>query len=283
MLTQSDMMEYQPVSDSANLPVTEALAQENHYITYPCLRGKSVFITGGASGIGAELVRAFTMQHAKVGFIDIDENAADQLIGDLTAQQSATPWFRANNVANVDDMRSSIHAFAALNDGVDILINNVANDHRFTTSEMSENDWTQCMQVNLNSAFFAAQTVQPYMQSKQAGAIINFSSINAFIAPPNMVGYNTAKAGLLGMTKSLANELGADNIRVNALLPGWVATDKQLNSWLTEEEEAQWLAQMALKKRLYPHHVAKLALFLASDESDMITGQGIAVDGGRHA
>jgi len=260
---------------------TSSAQSKDDYTSYASLTGKCVFITGGATGIGAEMVRAFTQQQARVGFIDIDEHSAHQLLEELSSAGLPTPWFRANNVSNVEQLQQIIQSFAANHDGIDILINNVANDNRFSTKEMSATDWTQCMQVNLNSAFFAAQSVLPYMQSKQAGSIINFSSINAFIAPKDMVGYNTAKAGLLGMTKSLANEFGSDNIRVNALLPGWVATDKQLNSWFTEEEEHKWTSKMALKKRLYPAHIAKLALFLASDDSEMITGQGITIDGGR--
>lgn len=260
---------------------TSSAQSKDDYTSYASLTGKCVFITGGATGIGAEIVRAFTQQQARVGFIDIDEHSAHQLLEELSSTGLPTPWFRANNVSNVEQLQQIIQSFAANHDGIDILINNVANDNRFSTKEMSATDWTQCMQVNLNSAFFAAQSVLPYMQSKQAGSIINFSSINAFIAPKDMVGYNTAKAGLLGMTKSLANEFGSDNIRVNALLPGWVATDKQLNSWFTEEEEHKWTSKMALKKRLYPAHIAKLALFLASDDSEMITGQGITIDGGR--
>ena len=184
-------------------------------------------------------------------------------------------------IVNTDELKTIIQSFATHHDSIDVLINNVANDNRFATKEMTQTDWLHCLQVNLNSAFFASQTVLPYMQSQQAGSIINFSSINAFIAPRDMVGYNTAKAGLLGMTRSLANEFGIDNIRVNALLPGWVATDKQLNSWFTKEEENQWTSKMALKKRLYPKHIAKLALFIASDDSEMITGQGLTIDAGR--
>ena len=260
---------------------TSSAQYNDDYTSYTSLTGKCVFITGGATGIGAEMVRAFTQQKAIVGFIDIDETAAHQLIEELSAQGASTPWFRPNNVVNIDELKTIIQSFAAQYDSIDVLINNVANDNRFTTQEMTQTDWLHCLQVNLNSAFFASQTVLPYMQSQQAGSIINFSSINAFIAPKDMVGYNTAKAGLLGMTKSLANEFGTDNIRVNALLPGWVATDKQLNSWFTKEEENQWTSKMALKKRLYPKHIAKLALFLASDDSEMITGQGLTIDGGR--
>lgn len=268
------------ISAENSVPTSSAQSKDD-YTSYTSLTGKCVFITGGATGIGAEMVRAFTQQGARVGFIDIDESAAHQLIATLSAQDLPAPWFRPNNVVNVEQLKTIIQSFAAHHDGIDVLINNVANDNRFSTKEMSQSEWVQCMQVNLNSAFFASQAVLPYMQSKQAGSIINFSSINAFIAPQDMVGYNTAKAGLLGMTKSLANEFGTDNIRVNALLPGWVATDKQLNSWLTEEEENKWTSKMALKKRLYPQHIAKLALFLASDDSEMITGQGVTIDGGR--
>lgn len=137
------------------------------------------------------------------------------------------------------------------------------------------------MQVNLDPAFFASQAAYNIMKKSNSGSIINFSSINALLAPENMTGYVTAKAGLIGMTKALAHDFGGFNIRVNAILPGWVATERQLAKWLTKAEENKWMETMALKKRIEPNDVANLALFLASDDSAMISGQSIAVDGGK--
>lgn len=261
------------------------------YTHYASLENKCVFITGGATGIGAEMVRAYMQQGAKVGFVDIDQVAANKLLSELQSEHEQLlktkahtcylPWFQSCDVAEVGSLNQAIQYFVEQYHTIHVLINNVANDQRMCTQDISETQWQQCLQVNLNSAFFAAQAVLPLMREKNSGVIINFSSINTFIAPEKMVGYNTAKAGIIGLTKSLANEYGQYNIRVNALTPGWVATEKQLQSWLTEEEEHKWTSQMAIKQRIYPEHVAKLALFLGADDSAMITGQSIAIDGGR--
>jgi NAD(P)-dependent dehydrogenase (short-subunit alcohol dehydrogenase family) len=248
---------------------------------YHSLRKKVVFITGGASGIGAAMVKAFTAQGANVAFIDIDEKVAEQLISSMPELYQAQLWFKAVDVTDSAALQLSIEQAIAHFGGIDVLINNVANDMRHRPEDISIKDWHRCMQVNLDPAFFAAQTAYKYMKPQQSGSIINFSSINALLGPENMTGYVTAKAGLIGMTKVLANEFGADNIRVNAILPGWVATDKQLASWLTAEEEEKWMQSMSLKKRILPSDVANLALFLASDNSALITGQSIKIDGGR--
>ena len=161
------------------------------------------------------------------------------------------------------------------------LINNAANDNRHSPSEVTAQSWRDCMAINLDAAFFAAQAAAEIMQKQGSGSIINFSSINALLGPANMSGYVTAKAGLVGMTKALARDYGDSEIRVNAILPGWVVTDRQLQTWLTPEAEADWMKQVALKKRLQPVDVANLALFLAADDSRMITGQSFTIDGGR--
>lgn len=230
-----------------------------------------MFITGGATGIGAELVRAFAAQCAQVHFIDIDDAAGRQLAAETGAQ------FECVDVTDIAGLKSAI-----LRSGpVHVLINNVANDARHDPLTMTEASWRQCLAVNLDPAFFAAQTVIPMMQAAAGGAIINVSSINALLGPEEMPGYVTAKAGLLGMTKSLARQYGVDRIRVNALLPGWVVTDRQLEKWLTPETELAWTGLVAIKDRILPSHVASLALFLAADDSAMITGQQFIIDAGR--
>lgn len=249
---------------------------------YLSLVGKVVFITGGATGIGAAMVRAFVGQQAKVAFIDIDEQASAALIAAIKADTSgAELWYRKVDVTDPDMLQLAIIEAAATLRGLDVLVNNVGNDARQDVENISAYDWHKCMQVNLDPAFFASQAALKIMREHASGSIINFSSINALIGPQQMTGYVTAKAGLMGMTKSLSRDFGVDNIRVNAILPGWVATDRQLASWLTEEEEQKWTEAMALKKRIEPKDVANLALFLASDNSAMITGQGINIDGGR--
>jgi len=250
------------------------MANANLYLS---LKGKVVFITGGATGIGAAMVKAFVAQQAKVAFVDIDQAAAEKLTADLKGQCC----FRIIDVTDPDNLQAAISDVASELGGLDVLINNVANDMRHNPEDITVRDWHQCMKVNLDPAFFASQAVFNIMKRQESGSIINFSSINALTGPENMSGYVTAKAGLIGMTKALAHDFGGHNIRVNAILPGWVATDKQLAKWLTKAEEDKWMESMALKKRIKPQDVANLALFLASDDSAMITGQGIAIDGGK--
>lgn len=239
--------------------------------TYPSLRDRTVFITGGATGIGAELVRAFAEQHARVHFIDIDHAAGKHLAATVGAQ------FECVDVTDVSRLQAAILGAGPIN----VLLNNVANDTRHDPLAVTEQSWRQCLAVNLDPAFFAAQTVIPMMQAAGGGAIINFSSINALLGPEQMPGYVTAKAGLLGMTKALARQYGVDRIRVNAVLPGWVVTDRQLDRWLTPAAEAAWSDLVAIKERILPSHVTSLALFLAADDSAMITGQQFIIDAGR--
>jgi NAD(P)-dependent dehydrogenase (short-subunit alcohol dehydrogenase family) len=162
-----------------------------------------------------------------------------------------------------------------------VLINNAANDMRHAPSDMTPSQWRDCLAINLDAAFFAAQSAAPILAGNGGGSIINFSSINAVLGPSNMPGYVSAKAGLIGMTKALAKDYGAVMVRVNAISPGWVVTQQQLATWLTQQEEADWMKQVALPKRLMPEDVASLALFLAADDSSMITGQNFTIDGGR--
>jgi NAD(P)-dependent dehydrogenase (short-subunit alcohol dehydrogenase family) len=223
------------------------------------------------------MVKAFVHQQANVAFIDIDEGAAAKLSDDLGGRC----WYRTIDVTNPEDLQQVINEVAVTFGSVDVLINNVANDIRHKPEEITVRDWQKCMQVNLDPAFFASQAAYNIMKKSNSGSIINFSSINALLAPENMTGYVTAKAGLIGMTKALAHDFGGFNIRVNAILPGWVATERQLAKWLTKAEENKWMETMALKKRIEPNDVANLALFLASDDSAMISGQSIAVDGGK--
>lgn len=255
----------------------------NHqgYARYPSLDGRAVFITGGSTGIGAALVEAFVAQGAKVAFIDIDAAGAHELCDGLVQKGFAKPWFEVCDVSDINALKRSIlSAKQALGD-ISVLVNNAANDQRYDTRTMTEESWYRGLAINLHPAFFAAQTVQPMMTALGGGSIINISSINVQFGPPNLASYITAKAGILGISKALATDYGMDNIRVNSILPGWVATPKQLEKWLTPEEEAELMKRVCLKKRLGAHDVANLALFLAADDSAMITSQEFIVDGGR--
>jgi NAD(P)-dependent dehydrogenase (short-subunit alcohol dehydrogenase family) len=249
----------------------------NFSTQYQNLKNKVVFITGGASGIGAAMVRAFSYQQAKIAFIDIDKEASEALVAAL----GDNCWYRTVDVTDIDALQLAIVDAAEALGGLDVLINNVANDQRHHPEDISIDDWHQCMKVNIDPAFFASKAAFKIMKPQQSGSIINFSSINALIGVGQMSGYITAKAGLIGMTKALAHDFGPANVRVNAILPGWVATQRQLTSWLTKEEEDKWMATMALKKRIEPEDVANLSLFLASEDSALITGQSLAIDGGK--
>ncbi|MDC3261785.1 SDR family oxidoreductase [bacterium] len=249
---------------------------------YPSLEGRSVFITGGATGIGAAMVEAFAQQCANVAFVDLDADSAASLCARLEGQTGIRPWFRQIDVTDTEALQDAIAAAVQEQGPLQALINNAANDNRHSPAELRTQSWRDCMAINLDAAFFATQAAAQHMAAQgHGGSVINFSSINALLGPANMPGYVTAKAGVLGMTKALARDYGESQIRVNAILPGWVVTERQLNTWLTPEAEADWMKQVALKERLQPSEVANLALFLAADDSRMITGQSFTIDGGR--
>jgi D-xylose 1-dehydrogenase len=242
---------------------------------YPALKGRAVFITGGATGIGAELVRAFVEQGALVSFCDIADETGAVLASELGAHYAYV------DVTEVSALQAAVRAAYELHGRLDILINNVANDTRHAPLTVTPEFWRQCMAVNLDATFFASQAAIPIMQAAGGGSIINFSSINALLGPEEMPGYVSAKAGLLGLTKALARQYGVDHIRVNAILPGWVVTERQLDKWLTPEAEAEWSKLVAIKDRILPRDVANLALFLADEGSARITGQQFIIDAGR--
>ena len=251
------------------------------YTRYASLEQASVFITGGATGIGAALVEAFAAQGARVAFVDLDDVDGLALCDRLAREGHPRPWYKHCDVSDIAALKQTIAEAAQAQGAIRVLINNAANDQRYDTRTLSEELWHKGLAVNLHPAFFAAQAVQPMMAAQGGGAIINISSINTEWAPPKLASYITAKAGILGITKALATDFGEDNIRVNAILPGWVATPKQLEKWLTEDEEAELMKRVCLKQRLGAHDVAKLALFLAADDAAMITAQEFVIDGGR--
>lgn len=259
----------------------QSYSSHQGYTRYPSLEGRAVFITGGSTGIGAALVEAFASQGAKVAFVDIDVPGGEALCDEITRKGWARPWFAACDVSDIRALKQSILKAAENLGEISVLVNNAANDQRYDTRSITEENWYRGLAINLHPAFFAAQTVQPMMAALGGGSIINISSINVQFGPPNLASYITAKAGILGISKALATDYGVDNIRVNSILPGWVATPKQLEKWLSPEEEAELMKRVCLKKRLGAHDVAKLALFLASDDAAMITSQEFIVDGGR--
>lgn len=245
--------------------------------TYPGLKDRVVFVTGGASGIGAAFVEQFHAQGSKVAFVDLQADAGEALAGRLG--QGA--WFRRCDVTDVPALQAAIRDAAQALGPVTVLINNVANDTRHEAAETSMDAWRKGLAVNLDPAFAASVAVYPMMQAAGGGSIVNVSSINALWGPAHMATYVAAKGAINSLSKGLAREWGLDRIRVNALSPGWVVTERQLELWLTPQAEAAWREQVALKDRILPEDIARAALFLASDESRMMTGQNLIVDAGR--
>lgn len=251
------------------------------YAHYPSLEGKVVCITGGATGIGQVMVEQFTRQNARVVFIDIAEKEGLALCDRLERETGKKPVYKNLDVTDIDALQNYITSLEDLMGGIDVLINNVANDQRHSPLEIDQKTWRDCMAVNLDASFFACQAAIHQMKKARKGNIINLSSINVLIGPKQMPGYVAAKSALNGLGKSLANQYGEYGIRVNTILPGWVVTDRQVELWLTPEAEKEWQKSVALRGHLKPIQVANMALFLAADDSDMITGQQFVIDAGR--
>jgi NAD(P)-dependent dehydrogenase (short-subunit alcohol dehydrogenase family) len=247
---------------------------------YPSLQGKSVFITGGATGIGASLVRAFAEQGCHLAFVDIATEAGERLVAEMRASYSQPIVFLPCDVTDIRTLRNAITNAAAECGEFSVLINNVANDQRFDAGEMSTDDWRTSMAVNLDPAFFAAQAVYPMMCNQGGGSIINFSSINAIFGPERMPSYNTAKAGLLGLTKSLARDWGPDRIRVNAILPGWIETDMTADAIGNEKFANNVLPRIPMRRWGEGSDFGGIAVYLASDASSCATGTNPLIDGG---
>ncbi len=241
---------------------------------YPSLAGKRVVITGGATGIGAGLVEAFAAQNAHVTFLDIDTAS-----GEALAQRLETPKFLSCDLTDLDALKAAMTAAMDEMGGLDILLNNAANDDRHRLEDVTPAYWDERMAVNLRHQFFAAQAAIPAMRAAGGGAIVNFGSISWHLGLHDLVLYQTAKAAIEGLTRSLARELGRDNIRVNAIIPGNVQTPRQ-QRWYTPEGEAEIIASQCLDGRIQPSDVAALALFLASDDARMMTGHGHFIDAG---
>lgn len=252
----------------------------NDAARYPSLEQQVIFITGGGSGIGAALTRAFHRQGAKVAFVDIDDAASNALVETLKEETGRVPHYRHCDIRDIEDLQAAIAEVGRDLGAIHTLINNAANDDRHTWEEVDVPYWDERMAINLRPMFFAAQAAAHQMIKAGGGSIINFGSISVKMAIGDLSAYMTAKAAAHGLTRSLARDLGEHRIRVNTLVPGSIMTERQLEKWIGPDEEASIQAHQCLKMRLVPEHVAPLALFLASQESLAISGQEIAVDGG---
>ncbi|WP_294395512.1 SDR family oxidoreductase [uncultured Sphingomonas sp.] len=246
--------------------------------SYPSLRDKRVLITGGGSGIGEGLVDAFVAQGARVAFVDIAEDASRALVERLSGA-AHVPLFRPCNLADIDAFKRTLAEIEQALGGIDILVNNAANDDRHTIAEVTPDYWDDRMAVNLRHLFFAAQAAVPAMKRAGGGVILNFGSISWHLGLPDLVLYQTAKAAIEGLTRGLARDLGRDNIRVNTIVPGNVQTPRQMK-WYTPEGEAEIVAAQCLDGRIQPADVAALTLFLASDDARMCTAHDYFIDAG---
>jgi NAD(P)-dependent dehydrogenase (short-subunit alcohol dehydrogenase family) len=249
------------------------------YARYPSLIDKVVFITGGGSGIGAAMVEAFVQQKANVAFVDVQVEASKALVAKLAGAGQA-PLFVECDLSDINALEAAMEEVRQRLGPIGVLINNAANDQREDADEVSEDDWDRAMAVNLKHQFFAAQVARRSMRELGGGAIVNFSSTAWMIGVSRLSVYSTAKAAVVGLTKSLAREFGPDNIRVNAIAPGAVITDRQRSLWMSEKDIAAYRARQCLDRILLAEDVARMALFLASDDSAMITKQCFLVDGG---
>jgi NAD(P)-dependent dehydrogenase (short-subunit alcohol dehydrogenase family) len=247
---------------------------------YPDLEGKSVLVSGGGSGIGASIVRAFAQQKAKVGFLDIAREPSAQLAGELTSK-GCSVHYEYCDVTNIEQLRAAIGRVRGVIGPVRVLINNAAHDERHTTESVTPEYWDDRIAVNLKHQFFAAQAVLPDMQAANGGAIVNFGSISWMMGQGGMPVYTTSKSAILGLTRSLARDYGTWNIRVNAVAPGWIMTERQVEKWLTPQGEIDLMKAQCLKRKLYPDDVSKVVVFLASEEAGAVTSQQYIVDGGR--
>jgi len=249
------------------------------FATYPSLRGRVVLITGGASGIGAEDVTQFARQGANVAFLDIDDTAAARLIETLRREGlPPPPQYLSCDLKDIPALQAAIAEISRRLGAITVLVNNAANDQRHAFEDVTVEFWDERMATNLRHQFFAIQAVAPGMRAAGGGSIINFGSISS---QGGMPAYTTAKAGVEGLTKGTARDLGVHGIRVNCIIPGWIMTRRQIDLWLTPEAEENLLRAQCLKTKLVPADVAGMVLWLASDDSRMCTSQLWIVDGGR--
>lgn len=249
------------------------------FATYPSLVDRPVLITGGASGIGATLVSEFAGQGARVAFIDIDEASANHVL-ERTAACRHAPAFVKADLTNLRQLADAVHGLSKKVGPFRALLNNAANDERRAFVDVTPEDWDRGIAVNLRHQFFAAQYVAPAMASSGGGSIVNFGSISWMLRQAQLSVYATSKAAIHGLSRSLARELGPSKIRVNTLLPGWTMTEKQLRERVTEQSRDDIAKGQCLSGMLLAGHIARCALFLASDDSEMCTGQEFIVDGG---
>jgi D-xylose 1-dehydrogenase len=265
--------------EEANKPGSKDL-NIKQMTSYPSLRDRLVVVTGGASGIGEAIVEAFAMQNSRVAFLDIQDAAADRLIRKIEAAGFTPPVYFHCDLTDIGTLKSSVEDILRRFNTVDVLVNNAGNDSRHSFEEVTPESWDQAMAVNLKHQFFMSQAVIPPMRKARRGSIINMSSISWVIPSTGLPVYVAAKAAIVGLTRTLAHELGVHDIRVNCVMPGAIQTERQERLWLTAAYKDEILTRQALKRIIGPDEVARLVLFLASEDSSSITNQSFVIDGG---
>jgi D-xylose 1-dehydrogenase len=253
----------------------------SRFASYPSLRDRVVFVSGGGSGIGASIVEHFAAEGAKVGFVDIDEAASKALGAKIAAAGHPAPTFARCDVRDITSYQAVIAEMAGRLGPFTVLINNAARDDRHSLEEVTPAYWDERIAVNLRHQFFAIQTIAPAMKKAGGGSIVNFSSVSYHTMTADLAVYQAAKAAVIGMTRGLARDLGPDKIRLNAITPGWIMTQRQIDLWLTPQAEAGLMQAQCLKEKLYPPDIARMALWLGADDSRLVTAQNFVVDGGR--
>ena len=246
------------------------------FARYPSLDGKTVFVTGGASGIGARIVRAFADQGAQVGFVDLDTQAGTALADTLGSRVAFAPC----DLRDIDALKHAFDDLAARLGPAGVLVNNAARDDRHDWRDVTPDYWDERMQTNLRHMFFAIQSVAPGMIAAGGGSIINIGSNSWWEAGGGFPAYTTAKSAVHGLTRTMARDLGDHRIRVNTVVPGWIMTERQKELWVTPEALAKQIDRQCLPDPIDPIYVARMVLFLASDDSAMCSAGNFMVEGG---
>lgn len=250
------------------------------FATYPSLRGQVAFVSGGATGLGAEFVAQLAAQGVRVGFVDLRDEEGEALAAAVARGGHPEPFYQHCDVRDVAALQDAIAVAGERLGPVTVLVNNAANDERQSVESLSVAQWDEFLEINLRHQFFATQAAVPMMREAGRGSVVNLGSISAHIDLMELPVYITAKAGIEGLTRTLARELGPYGIRVNCVLPGWVMTERQLTQWITPEAEASIERNQCLPHKLYPADVARLVLWLAAEDSRSCTAQRWIVDGG---
>jgi len=264
------------------MPVDPLAAPDAEYASYPSLAGRTVLVTGGADGIGAGLVEEFAKQGSQVAFLDVQANKAAETIARCEALGvDHLPVFAEVDLLDIEQTQSAIAGIIADFGSIEVLVNNAASDDRHSWEDVTPQYWDDRLNTNLRHYFFTIQAVAPQMLAAERGSIVNIGSSSYMMQEDQFPGYAIAKSGVEGITRTMARTFGPHGVRMNTVLPGWVATERQLEKWWTPEDEVGTMSDQAIKRRIYPREFAQMVLFLAADDGAACTAQQFLIDGGR--